>query len=86
MKFSITFNNQDCSGEPWVEEFDVRYIETIDDANKYATILQRVRNAYSQSRNAYSQSRNLKLVRVLTVTMLAPVIRLRDVLASLWED
>jgi len=70
MKFSITFNNKDCSGEPWTETFDEPYVKGIDDANDFA-------EGYAALDPQF---------RVLTVTMHAPVIRLRDVIGSPWES
>ena len=78
MRFAIQFQNEDCSGEPWIERFDVHYVKGIDDINSYATVLLRVRNVNLRHNGK-------KPVRIL---MVADSIgdRLLQSLGSLWED
>lgn len=59
MRFSITWQNEDCSGEPWTTEYS-GHLQNIDEVNAYAVVL----------KNQLNMQHSGPRVRILTVQVL----------------
>ena len=62
MRFSITWQNEDCSGEPWTTEYN-GHLQNIDEVNAYTVVL----------KNQLNMQHSGPRVRILTVQVLDEV-------------
>ena len=62
MRFSITWQNEDCSGEPWTTEYS-GHLQNIDEVNAYAVVL----------KNQLNMQHSGPRVRILTVQVLVEI-------------